>query len=505
MARNPTTKSQVQAYQFVLRRMESALVRKDAVMLHEPMRTHLRAAVVGLIIGTLGLAAFFVIGLFAPDDKLQGSAIVIGKQSGAIFVVQDAEPKRLVPVRNLASARLLLASAAFSGGAGPSGVAEVKVVEDSSLADLPRAPLTGIEGAPAYLPGPDRQVDPKWAVCDTAQLDESLPDAEADPEITTTALVGVQRPGQPLGEDGALLAEAAATGTYYLLFDGRRAQVDLGDPAVSNAFRLADVEPRPVSTGLLNAIPESDALVPPQIAGVDDPAPFAGVSGQDIGDVVQVNLTGGREEYYLILAEGKQPVTRGVADLIRFDRSDPEIPLVSPEDMSSVPDASRPNQIDFTGYPEQVPVIVPIRESRVACLTWAARGEDELETAITISDDIALDDGMQAVPVLTSDTGADIADGVFLPPSKGALVRGVVPGQDPDSGAIFLITDLGFRYGVPSIDVAKALGLGDATQPAPEAILDLLPIGPSLDPQAALELFDPQLAAELLQEQLANR
>jgi len=505
MARNPTTKSQVQAYQFVLRRMESALVRKDSVMLHEPMRTHLRAAVVGLIIGTLGLAAFFVVGLFAPDDKLQGSEIVVGKQSGAIYVVQDAEPKRLVPVRNLASARLLLASAAFSGGAGPAGGAEVKVVEDSSLADLPRAPLTGIEGAPAYLPGPDRQVDPEWAVCDTAELNESLPDAEADPEITTTALVGVRRPGQPLGEDSALLAQVAATGTYYLLFDGRRAQVDLGDPAVRNAFRLADVEPRPVSTALLNAIPESDAIVPPQIANVGDPAPFAGVSGQDIGDVVQVNLSGGREEYHLILAEGKQLVTRGVADLIRFDRSDPEIPLVSPEDITTVPDAPRPNQIDFGEYPEQVPEIVPIRESRAACLTWAASDEGEPETAITISDDVALEDDMQAVPVLPSNPGADIADRVFVPPSQGALVRGVVPGQDPNSGAIFLVTDLGFRYGVPSIEVAEALGLGETTQPAPEAILDLLPIGPTLDPQDALELFNPQLAADLLRDQLANR
>ena len=36
MAATPTTKSQVQAYRFVLRRMEHALVRKDAVMLHDP-------------------------------------------------------------------------------------------------------------------------------------------------------------------------------------------------------------------------------------------------------------------------------------------------------------------------------------------------------------------------------------------------------------------------------------------------------------------------------------
>lgn len=62
MSTDPTTTSQVQAYRFVLRRMESALVRKDAVMLHEPMRQHLRATAAGLILALLGLIAFFIIG-----------------------------------------------------------------------------------------------------------------------------------------------------------------------------------------------------------------------------------------------------------------------------------------------------------------------------------------------------------------------------------------------------------------------------------------------------------
>lgn len=505
MARNPTTKSQVQAYRFVLRRMESALVRKDPVMLHEPMRTHLRAAAVGLIIGVLGVAAFFVVGLFAPDDDLGDSQIVVGKQSGAIFVVQQAEPRRLIPVLNLASARLLLASAAFSSGAVPSEAAEVKVVEDSSLADLPRAPMTGIEGAPTYLPGPERQVDPEWAVCDTTQPDETVPDAEAGSGITTTALVGVPQPGRQLGEDRALLARAV-TGDDYLLFDGRRAQVNIADRAVSNAFGLADVVPRPVSTALLNAIPASDALVPPEILGAGDPAPFPGVAGQRIGDVFQVN-PGGPERYYLLLPEGKQLVSRGVANLIRYDRSnDPEIPLVTPEDSANVPDVPRssPNHIDLDDYPEQVPEIVPVTESRVACLTWAARDGEEPATAITISDEIELDEGMRPLDVQPSVAGREVADRVFLPPSKGALVRGVVPGQAPNQGAIFLVTDLGFRYGVPTIEVAQALGLGDTTQPAPEEILSLLPIGPPLKPQTALELFDPRLAAQQLEEQLGT-
>lgn len=85
MSTDPTTTSQVQAYRFVLRRMESALVRKDAVMLHEPMRHHLRATAVGLLIAVLLLVASFVVGKIHPAGAaaLAGVVTVI-PGSGAV-------------------------------------------------------------------------------------------------------------------------------------------------------------------------------------------------------------------------------------------------------------------------------------------------------------------------------------------------------------------------------------------------------------------------------------
>ncbi len=91
MSTNPTTKAQVQAYRFVLRRMESALVRKDAVMLHEPMRHHLRATAVGLLLGLLGLAAFFVVGKLHPTSHASGL-------SETVSVVHRELPHGLGPV-----------------------------------------------------------------------------------------------------------------------------------------------------------------------------------------------------------------------------------------------------------------------------------------------------------------------------------------------------------------------------------------------------------------------
>jgi hypothetical protein len=98
MSTNPTTKAQVQAYRFVLRRMESALVRKDAVMLHEPMRHHLRATAVGLILALLGLTAFFVVGKLHPTSHASGrfGTVVVVQASKASSTMSEL-PMHLAP------------------------------------------------------------------------------------------------------------------------------------------------------------------------------------------------------------------------------------------------------------------------------------------------------------------------------------------------------------------------------------------------------------------------
>ncbi|MGH3926112.1 MAG: type VII secretion protein EccB, partial [Pseudonocardiaceae bacterium] len=140
MPSNPTTKSQVQAYRFMLRRMESALVRKDAVMLHEPMRHHLRASAVGLILGVLGLATFFVVGLFKPSSRVDVGDIVMIDGQTSVFVVAEGRgaERRLVPMTNLISARLLVAALS----PGTDGPPETKSVQESALTNLIPVPRT---------------------------------------------------------------------------------------------------------------------------------------------------------------------------------------------------------------------------------------------------------------------------------------------------------------------------------------------------------------------------
>jgi type VII secretion protein EccB len=485
MSTDPPTTSQVQAYRFVVRRMESALVRKDAVMLHEPMRRHLRATAVGVVLGMFGLVAFFIVGKFRPVSELSVNEIIIGRPSQEIYVVQD-DPRRLIPVRNLTSARLLLA--AISPGRQAS---EAKTVEDSTLAGVSRTQFTGIDGVPP-LPAPENMIKGVWSVCDTAKVRSDLPDGQARPQLSTTVLVQERAPaGRVLGDEAAVLAAEQDTGITYLVWRGQRERVDLvHDAAVRTYYRLGNVVPRKVSAGLLNAIPEGHPLTLPVIPAA---RPVPQLPGVQVGDVVRVK--GVQDSFFLVLPQGVQSVQPAVADLLRYRHgASAEFTTVAPEAISRVPEVPVASQLDFAGFPTQVPQILKITEAPVTCLTW--QGPDQAP-AVSVYPDGRLplgagDNPVELPPAATGQT----ADSAFLSPSKGSLARGMVPGQRPDTGAIWLVTAQGFRYGVPSMDVARALGLGEATSPAPESILNLLPIGPTLDPQRALELYNPALAQQ---------
>src|SRR5699024_10252555 len=212
----PTTKSQVHAYKFVLRRMQSALVRRDAVMLHDPMRTHSRATMVGVVLSALGVLGFIIFGLFKPAPEPPGSGtIVIGESSGQVYV-SVGEPQELIPTFNLASARLLLAAqqnrsedggnkSGLAVGSAPEEPAEPEVIPDEQLVDIPRGKPTGIPFGPSLLPSEEQRISPHWAVCENIDLDQDLPKQEARSraEPNTTVVAGTSELGHELQDDEA--------------------------------------------------------------------------------------------------------------------------------------------------------------------------------------------------------------------------------------------------------------------------------------------------------------
>jgi len=404
--------------------------------------------------------------------------------------------QRLIPVTNLASARLILLAQQNAGGAQAapgSGAAEPKLVDDSTLRDISRFPVAGIPGAPQDIPNPNELVSPKWSLCDTTTVDESDPDPTAKPAVKTTVQIGLDLPGRPLTDrEGLLLRyEAPDVTSYYLVHNGRRHKIDPTNEDVRKAFNLRDptipdTDDRLVSIGLLNAIPPGDEFTPLTVPGDGEPSTLPGLQSLKVGDVFQVQRAqqGGSVDYYVIRRDGVQEVPRTLADLLLFTAGRYE--TIPPIPASAVPTVIELPQT-HDEFPEDAPEIVPVRSSTVGCVHWVFEN-DQQQVTMTVADRMLAPNNLKATRLAQADNG-DLLDEVVIQGGMGAAVQGVVPGQKVGTGNMFLVTDQGVKFGVPNGEVAAALGLSQFS-PAPEDILRMLPDGPELNPDLALCTFD---------------
>ncbi|WP_410621531.1 type VII secretion protein EccB [Amycolatopsis sp. cmx-8-4] len=525
MPSTPTTKSQVQAYKFVLRRMQSALVRRDAVMLHDPMRTHTRATIVGVVLGALGAIVFVVWGLLSPAPSVpEAGGIVIGEQSGTVYVVMG-NPKTLVPTFNLASARLLLLAqskqssgaaggnsvAAPAAAASPAAVKNPTVVSDEQLKNIPRGKLTGIPDGPQLIPGDSQRISANWAVCDQVQLDPSLPQPDSVNKTNTYVFGGIAPSalGTELGDKEALLA-AADNGKTYLIYrlpstqnrpnaNTVRAEIDVNNTndAVRTALGLQQ-KPRKITQGLLNAIPEVARLTPPNIADGAAPADFDGLTA---GDVFSTQPTGDQPKYWAITTGGIQQVSNAVADVIRVAKhgSASKLQTLGLDKLSGVRvlQPTDPDYIKVDDFPRSVPTILDAtKNSAVACLGWSVVGDGnnrDAHTSVYIDTQLpgqnSHGDKFSTIKVTTPGPNRVPVNGFYLQPGFAAVVQSATGQASFGKGSIQLISDRGIRYSVPDATTADAIGLNNR-QPAPESIIGLLPTGASLNTQDVLREFD---------------
>ncbi|MFC8046827.1 type VII secretion protein EccB [Nocardia sp. NPDC057353] len=488
-----TTRAQVNGYRFLLRRLDHALVRRDVRMLHDPMRSQIRSLLVGLVLGILIVAGAAILGLIRPQGAIGDALIVSGKQSGALYVVVGAEDgsKTLHPVLNLASARLITGS-----------TAEPKSVKDSKLNDLPRGPLLGIPGAPAVLPGSGQGDRSEWTTCETISLSAGGSAASAAGGKTTVLA------GRPeLGDRARALSPSEAllvrhSGKTFLLYDGKRAELDPGNSVLARALDLSGSTPRPAGPGLLAATTPVPPLTPPQIpqAGAPGPGPLA---RYQVGSIVAVPdaPTDGTDRY-LVLAGGLQPVSPFTAQLIRFADSYglSDIPALAPDLLDEVP-VVRALPLDH--FPKEKPTVVRAEDAPVSCVSWAkdpgvapaeGTGDAPSERATVVllaGTRVPIPENAHPVELATGDGTGERVDEVYLAPGTGEYVQmtGLEPGH-PRRGSLFYVTDAGLRHGVPNAEVAGVLGLSSQPRLAPWAIVGQLVPGPTLDPRDAMVARD---------------
>ncbi|MFI7541807.1 type VII secretion protein EccB [Actinoplanes sp. NPDC049599] len=463
-----TQRDQLQAYQFLRRRIVSALQFGDANHPVAPGRRVVVATAAGLGAMLLICGGFLVLGVLRPGsgaDWRTPGQILIEKESGAGFVL--GADGLVHPVLNYASARLLI------------GGDRTTTITAKSLAGAPRGRPLGIPDAPASLAAPGALIAGPWAVCAGGPAQGSAgrggTGEAGEAAAVTTLVIGRPAGSRRVARDQGVIV-AGADGTRHLLTDGRRLR--LRGNAVA-ALGWDAVPPTPVGDGWLGAVPEGPELALLTVTGSGAAGPRLAGRRTRVGQVLLAEGVDGENRYYLAKRDTLVPIGQTEAALI----------VGNPDNRAAYPDGvARPVRVsaaDLTAsglvarrtevrpYPARLPELV--RGDGVLCA-----GGSQFWTARTPP----LPAGGRALPVAAAARRSGAADQVYVTPGAGLLVAGP-PGQDGAS-PIYLVTDQGVRFRLRDRDDAAALGYRD-TPPTTVAagLLELLPSGPELSTEAA--------------------
>lgn len=469
-----TQRDQIQAYQFLRRRVVSALVKADANHPVSPSRRLVLGTALSLAAAVLVCAGFGIVGFLKPaasDDWKKGGQVIVEKETGTRFVI--GKDGQLHPMLNYTSARLL---------AGGDGTATTTVTA-KRLSTVPRGAPLGIAGAPDSLPLPNRLLTGPWTAC--TQRDADLP---ANSPASTAALFGVNAQGTAVPGQAAVIV-AVPGGDRYAVTSGHRYRI-----ASARALEVLGwdaVTPLPAAGGWLTTLPAGRDLDVIDVPGAGRPGVSLDKRSTQVGQILQADNVGAVRRYYLVLAKGLAPITQTEANLVLGAPSDkvahpngsPRPIQVDAADVTDVPQAANvveDEDVTAGGYPPVVPQAASIPSGTALCapLTGAKAG------LVSLFSRIPVPSGLD--PVTTENASDErVAAQVVVPPATGALVTTRVNPSGP-AGTTFLLTDTGVKYPVAGTDALAALGYGQVTPtPLNPATLALFPTGPTLATAAA--------------------
>jgi type VII secretion protein EccB len=464
-----------QSHQSSVRRLVAGMVLREADPAQSPLRRMGGAVFGSVMVAVLTLAVAGVIGVVSPGGNTswqESGAVVVEEETGARFVwLADADRVfSLHPVDNLATAALLV------------GTSETVQVSAASLSGVPRGTRLGIAGAPDSLPAADRLLDAPWSLCSTA------PESGTGDVVPDTVLVVGRSTssGDPVGS-GAVLVRDVQDGTLHLVWQGRQYPVPQED-AVLEGLTLRLQPQVAVGTAWLNALPAGRALAPEPAAGRGTAS--AGLPGAVVGEVRVVSSADG-EQYYQVTSAGIEEITAVQSALLLADPTirdtvyvgrPPEALPLSAAEANAVPrtELGDPQPADPPVDPPS-PADVDSSESAVCASFDGATGLPTVSAQAAVADTPSA-----AVTSGVSADGTVLADRVVVEPGRGAVVSARASATATDGG-LFLVTDEGVRYAVPSTDVLADLGYGGVDPvPMPSSLVARLPAGPELDPDDAV-------------------
>ncbi|OBJ79339.1 type VII secretion protein EccB [Mycobacterium sp. 1245852.3] len=488
------TRHQVSGWRFVMRRIASGIALHDTRMLVDPLRTQSRAVAMGVVLLVTGLAGCFVFSLIRPSGTVGTNAVLADRSTAALYVRVGDD---LHPVLNLTSARLITGHPV-----------DPTMVKSTELDRFPRGNLIGIPGAPERMvQNPSR--DANWTVCDA--VSEPAQGGHAAHSTGVTVIAG--RPDSS-GARAATLASRQAIlverdGSTWLLWDGKRSQINLTDHAITNALGLGQNNsempaPRPIALGLFNAIPEGPSLTAPGIPNAGAPAPF-GVPAPIGAVVVSYALdqsSSGAPRYYAVLPDGLQQISPVLAAILRNTNSYglDQPPRLGADAVAKLP-VSR--MLDTARYPDQQVSVVDAGKSPVTCAYWSKPAGAATSSLNLLSGSaLPIAESIHTVDLVGGGaaTSGAVATRVALAPGTGYFTQTVGGGPDsPGTGSLFWVSDTGVRYGIDNEaehsaaghgKTVEALGLSGAPVPIPWSVLSLFANGPTLSRADALLAHD---------------
>ncbi|MFD8869667.1 type VII secretion protein EccB [Streptomyces sp. NPDC059590] len=447
-------RDELNAYTFAKKRTVAAFLQPSPSGTEEGAPRPLRTVLPGVVIGALILAGFGAWGMFKPIapkgwDQV-GAHVIVGSNSTTRYVILKTDGKvQLHPVLNFASAKLVLSG-------DNSSVVKVKESELDN-GHIPRGPTIGIPYAPDRLPGAEEaKAQKEWAVCEqpggNGKTTQKAVFLFSDRDPKGKKLRGSQRlsGAQALyvqGRDGARYL-VDPQGTKYLIGGTKWKQLPPKDYDLLLRTIFRDgAKPQRVTDDWLATFPDGAPLVFPEVPGQIGAG--AGVNtlperANHVGMVLEAN-TGTSTQNYVVLQGKVQRISEFVAKLLL--NSEKLKDLGQTGSAQRVSTASFTPEGDFYGeyeWPMQVPEQVnSIEQQQIA-------GSAERDTVCSIMSGMTSKRTPRLATWAGTDFPATIPDGAtsaYVTPGSGLLYRQVT-GRQTTSGAVFLVTDTGLRYGI---------------------------------------------------------
>ena len=284
MPRLKTTPEQRSGYRMERNRQEDAFNQRDTRGLRSPFASQPNAMALGIgIVAAIGIIAW-LLNVIMPKSGL-GDATYVATSDGGQYVKYN---EVWHPVTNPVSARLI------------TGEAEPKNVDQDALKDVIRGLPMGIASAPEQITATD--VDKADTTVCSIELGTS-PTVQSSDLKVETALLAQDRPDtKDLGKESASLVTVADESTYWLLFDGKRAEVSMSNDTIRAALGITkEVEDNAavVSPKLLNAIPAQPEISVPQLENMGQQS--SAVQGYEVGTVFAQEMPNEPSTFYVCL------------------------------------------------------------------------------------------------------------------------------------------------------------------------------------------------------------